>query len=139
MKGNHVEYMGWSFDIAHRYDTGARLFNVRYKGVRIVYELGLSEAFTAYSGVNDVIQSSTVYADSIWGLVSFELVKGVDVPSTASCLNATFNFQSSSSTVIKNAVCVFESNAGTPLRRHHEDNGQFAYYGGLAQTQLIVR
>ena len=140
MKNNHVEYLGWSFDMGHRWDTGARLFNVRYKGVRVAYEIGLAEAFTAYSGVQDILQATAIYADSIWGLTAFEQVKGVDVPSSATCRDWTFNLASSSTLTYKNAVCVFESNDGTPIRRHYEEFEEgFFFQGGLMQTTLVVR
>lgn len=41
-------------------DTGMRLYDVKYKGERIIYELGLQEAIAHYAG-NDPHQSGTAY------------------------------------------------------------------------------
>lgn len=41
-------------------DTGMRLFDIKYKGERIIYELGLQEAIAHYAG-NDPQQSGTAY------------------------------------------------------------------------------
>lgn len=41
-------------------DTGMRLYDIKYKGERIIYELGLQEAIAHYAG-NDPHQSGTAY------------------------------------------------------------------------------
>ena len=50
--------MDFSFYVTFSRDTGLRLFDIKYRGERIVYELGLEEAIAHYSG-NDPTQSGT--------------------------------------------------------------------------------
>lgn len=40
-----------------------RLYDVKFKGERIIYELGLQEAIAHYAG-NDPVQSGTAYLDT---------------------------------------------------------------------------
>ncbi len=47
----YVEWMGFSFYIAFTRDTGVSLFDIRYKGERVLYELGLQEALAHYAGI----------------------------------------------------------------------------------------
>ncbi len=47
----YVEWMGFSFYIGFTRDTGLALHDVRFKGERILYELGLQEALAHYAGM----------------------------------------------------------------------------------------
>ena len=55
-----VEWMDYSFYYSFSRDTGMRIWDVKYKGERILYELGLTEALAHYAG-NDPVQSGTSY------------------------------------------------------------------------------
>lgn len=44
----YVEWMGFSFYMAFRYDSGMSLYDIRFKGERILYELGIQEALAHY-------------------------------------------------------------------------------------------
>lgn len=46
----YVEWMDFSFYIGFTRDTGAALYDIRYKGERIIYELSLQEALAHYAG-----------------------------------------------------------------------------------------
>jgi len=50
---------GWSFDFGVRANLGARLFDVRYEGARIVYELSLQE-LVSFTGANTPASFVTV-------------------------------------------------------------------------------
>lgn len=50
----YVEWMGFSFYIRFTRDTGMALYDIRYKGDRILYELGLQEALAHYAGMRIV-------------------------------------------------------------------------------------
>ena len=50
--------------ISYSRDTGLRLFDIKYRGERIIYELGLEEAIAHYAG-NDPVQSGTAYLDTV--------------------------------------------------------------------------
>ena len=84
VSGHNVEYMKWSFDFRSRSSSGLQLFDIRFDGQRIVYELSLQEAAAFYSGWSPM-QMQTDYLDTAWGMGSskFELVPGVDCPNTA--------------------------------------------------------
>lgn len=138
---NHVEYMGWSFDFRIRTSSGAQLFDIRFNGERIVYELSLQEMAAFYSGYSPM-QTYTDYLDSMWSIgANFELVKGVDCPDTATFFDFVALVDSSAPTKRRNAICVFEQNNGIPLRRHYDNDfeGGYSFYGGMPGTSLIVR
>lgn len=88
-------------------DTGMRFYDIKYKGERIIYELGLQEAVAHYAG-NDPVQSGTSYLggydgydastrliclDTYYGFgpYAFSQVPGYDMPNYATCINSTFH------------------------------------------------
>lgn len=46
----YVEWMDFSFYVGFSRDTGVSLYDIRYKGERVLYELGLQEALAHYAG-----------------------------------------------------------------------------------------
>ena len=57
--------------------AGLQLYDIRYAGERIVYELGLQETFTYYSGNTPFDQNQLVIDGVyIYGALIFELLKG---------------------------------------------------------------
>ena len=117
-KSKYVEWMDFSFYIAFTRDRGLNLFDIRYKGERILYELGLQEALAHYAG-NDPVQSGTGYLDSYYGFgpYAFQLVPGYDCPSYASYMNTSFYVSEETHTHI-NSICFFEYDASYPMQRH---------------------
>ena len=59
----HVSYLHWDFHIRLSSLTGPQIYDVRYQGDRIAYELGLSEIAVFYSGDSPVPQF-TDFVDS---------------------------------------------------------------------------
>ncbi|KAF2088297.1 membrane copper amine oxidase [Saccharata proteae CBS 121410] len=114
----YVKWMDFELYIAFTRDTGMRLYDIRYKGQRIIYELGLQEALAHYAG-NDPVQSGTSYLDSYYGFgpYSFELVPGYDCPAYATYLNSSFYTAETTHTHIA-SICLFEHDAGYPIQRH---------------------
>jgi diamine oxidase len=140
-ENNHIEYMGWSFDFRIRTTSGPQLFDIRFNGERIVYELSLQEPASFYSAYSPT-QSAGNYLDTAWAIgANFELVKGVDCPKTATFFDVVYFADSSHPGKRRNAVCVFEHNLGMPLRRHFENDfeGSYAFYGGMQGTGLVLR
>ncbi|KAK9435079.1 Copper amine oxidase [Metarhizium brunneum] len=121
-KENYVEWMDFSFFLSYYKDNGLRLFNVQYKGRRILYELGLQEALTLYAG-NDPVLSGTTYFDSKPGIGPsvVSLVDGYDCPTYSTYLNATYR-QGEKSYTRFNAICLFEFDQGYPIQRHSTAN-----------------
>ncbi|EJT99165.1 copper amine oxidase [Dacryopinax primogenitus] len=114
----YVQWMDFEFYIAFTRDTGIKLFDINFKGQRIIYEIGLQEALAHY-GANDPVQSGTAYLDSYYGFgpYAFELVNGYDCPSYAFYLNSTFYADETTRTHLNN-ICLFEQDAGHPIQRH---------------------
>lgn len=50
VKQKYVTWMDFSFYIGFSHDTGLALYDIRFKGERIIYELGLQEALAHYAG-----------------------------------------------------------------------------------------
>ena len=122
-----------------------KLWDVKYKGERVIYELGLSEAMAHYAG-NDPVQSGTAYADTFYvrqifsdntrrftmlnfailrqgfGPYAFELVEGYDCPTYSKFVDTTFH-ANEVSTTHKKSICFFENDESYPMTRHA--NGQY--------------
>ena len=143
INGRHITYMGWQFHVRISPISGPQLFDIRYNGERIVYELSLQEIGVFYSAHNPAHRFSD-FADSVAmiGTRSRTLVTGADCPAHATYLSATYATESSEeATVVDRAFCVFEHNTETPLRRHHtrtsfEGN---KFYEGMQDVVFIVR
>ncbi|KAL8606748.1 hypothetical protein ACOMHN_018782 [Nucella lapillus] len=138
----HVSYLHWKFDIRLSGFTGPQVYDVRFQGDRIAFELGVSEIAVFYSGYSPM-QRVTNFVDSgaLIGTHSKSLIPGVDCPERATFLNVSFFGEGSEvPTALERAQCVFEQDTGVPLRRHlsySRDEGSF--YGGMADSVLIVR
>lgn len=140
--GQHVQYMHWDFDIRMRPSTGLQIFDVRFQSDRIAYEISLQDAVVFHTGFGPAQTLSNIYLTS-WmiGASSFELVRGIDCPDTATFLD-TYNFVNSGEPLhYRKNICIFEINPGIPLRRHYTNtyDGGYKNYGGLVDYQLIVR
>jgi primary-amine oxidase len=117
-KESYVAWMGFSFYFAVSHDLGLSLFDINYKGNRLLYELSLQEALTHYAG-SDPFASQATFFDSQtgFGTTIQPLVRGYDCPSHATYLNATFADGVGTRTQA-DAICLFEYDAGWPIRRH---------------------
>ena len=117
-EAKYVEWMDFSFYIGFQRDTGISLHDIRYKGERLLYELGLQEALAHYAG-NDPVQSGVSYLDTYYGFgpYAFELVPGYDCPSYATYLNTSFYVSETTHTHI-DSICLFEFDADFPMQRH---------------------
>lgn len=118
----YVKWMDFEFYISFSRDTGMHLNDIKYKGERIIYELGLQEALAHYAA-NDPFQSGTAYLDSYYGFgpYSYELVNGYDCPSYSSYLNSSFYTGETTRTHL-NSICMFEHDPAYPIQRHSTGN-----------------
>ncbi|XP_026720569.1 primary amine oxidase, liver isozyme-like isoform X1 [Athene cunicularia] len=139
VRNNHVLFQGWSFAFGMSVHRGLRLFDVRHKGERVAYEISVQEALSVY-GSNCPGGMSTRYMDGSFGIGRYAspLVRGVDCPYLATYLDVHYLAHSQVSQVSKSALCIFEQNLGSPLRRHYS-NLQSLYYGGLRKNTLVIR
>ncbi|GAA5845868.1 hypothetical protein JCM3766R1_004638 [Sporobolomyces carnicolor] len=122
-EAQYAEWMDFSFYWGFSRDAGMKLWDVKYKGERVIYELGLSEAMAHYAG-NDPVQSGTAYADTFYGFgpYAFELVEGYDCPTYSKFVDTTFH-ANEVSTTHKKSICFFENDESYPMTRHA--NGQY--------------
>ncbi|KAM0548794.1 hypothetical protein ACHAPJ_009791 [Fusarium lateritium] len=95
-----------------------QLHDIRYKGERLIYELGLQEAMAHYAS-QDPLHASSAYLDTSYGIGTsqWNLVDGFDCPSHATYLNTTF-YISETTHVHPNSICLFEYDTGYPIQRH---------------------
>lgn len=131
----YVEWMGFSFYIGFSRDVGMTLYDIKYKGERLLYELGLQEALAHYAGV-DPVQSNTAYLDSFYGFgpYAFELMPGYDCPVHATYLNSSYYEEETTRTHL-NSICMYEFDADFPIQRHTS----YEYISVTKNTQFSVR
>ncbi|KAF4440787.1 hypothetical protein F53441_12195 [Fusarium austroafricanum] len=113
-----IHEVDFSFYISNHKETGLQLHDIRYKGDRIIYELGLQEALAHYAS-QDPLHASSAYLDSSYGIGTsqWNLVDGFDCPSYATYLNTSF-YISEITHVHPNSLCLFEHDTGYPIQRH---------------------
>ncbi|XP_051970653.1 amiloride-sensitive amine oxidase [copper-containing]-like isoform X2 [Xyrauchen texanus] len=140
--GNFVEYAGWSFAYHVRSSAGLQIFDLRFNGERIAYEIGLQEAIAFYSGDTPAAMQ-TKYIDAGWsmGTLDYELAPGIDCPEIAYFVDLYHYYDTDKPVRYKNALCIFEMTTGLPLRRHFNSNfqGGYNFFGGLESHVLVIR
>ncbi|ESK96748.1 copper amine oxidase [Moniliophthora roreri MCA 2997] len=136
-ESQYVSWMDWGMYLGFDRDMGLSLWDIRFKGERIIYQLAPQEAVTQYAG-NDPTQPTAAYLDRYFGMGSDvrDLLPGYDCPIDAVYLPATTRSPLGSTTVEK-AICVFEKDLGKPLTRHVEDIDGEA--GAIKGYVLVVR
>uniref|UniRef100_A0A8C3YKL7 Amine oxidase n=1 Tax=Catagonus wagneri TaxID=51154 RepID=A0A8C3YKL7_9CETA len=139
VQGHLVASSLWTFTFGHGVFSGLRIFDVRFKGERVAYEVSVQECVSIY-GADSPKTMMTRYLDSSYGLGrhSRGLVRGVDCPYQSTMVDIHTLVGRGAVQRLPGAVCVFEEAQGVPLRRHHNQL-QSHFYGGLAGSALIVR
>lgn len=139
VKNNHVMYLEWSFAFGLSSLTGMRVFDIRFKGERIAYELSVQEAMSVYGSITPGM-ILTKFLDSSIGIGRFahELVRGVDCPYAATYIDTFRYIDVSAPHRFRNSICLFEHNTGRPLRRHFSDFFSNSY-GGMVNSALVFR
>lgn len=134
-KERFVSWMGFEFYISFSQVTGITLWDIRFRGERIIYELGLQEALAHYAG-DDPQQAPKAFLDSFFnmGALMFELVPGYDCPPYADFLDTAFSFNERNE-VRKNSICLFEYTADHALQRHTSSS----YVSMSKNTYFVVR
>lgn len=76
-KEKYVKWMDFAFYWGFNNDIAVTLYDIKYKGERIFYQLGLEEALAHYAG-SDPKSSQTAFLDSYYGFgpSTYQLVKG---------------------------------------------------------------
>ncbi|KAH3894226.1 hypothetical protein DPMN_018382 [Dreissena polymorpha] len=142
VKGRHVHYMKWSFDFRMSTAYGPQVYDIKFDGERIVYELGLQEISVFYTG-HSPQQRFSDYMDSaeLIGPSGTGLVPGADCPDHAMFFDTKHVTETSERPlVVKNVFCLFELNTGEPIRRHHSySKTEGAFYEGMENSILVLR
>ena len=142
VNGRHISYEKWNFNLHMKPSVGPHLFDIRFDGTRIAYELSLQEVLVFYSGYGPS-QINTNYFDVSWmiGSTNMALARGIDCPDTALFLDTDFWVNTGKVEHSKGNICIFEENGGMPQRRHFANNfdGGYYFYGGLIDYHLVVR
>ena len=142
VNGRRVSYDKWYFNMNMKPSVGPQIFDIRFDGTRIAYEISLQEVLVFYSGYGPS-QVNTNYYDVAWliGASNMALVRGVDCPDTAIFLDTYFWANNGRPEKSKENICIFEENGGIPQRRHFSNNfeGGYYFYGGLVDHHLVVR
>ncbi|XP_042360989.1 retina-specific copper amine oxidase [Plectropomus leopardus] len=139
ISNNQVLYLDWSFAFGLSALTGMRVFDVRFKGERIVYELSVQEAMSVYGSITPGMMM-TKFLDTSIGIGRFahELVRGVDCPYEATFVDTYRYIDVPAPVRFRNSICIFEHNMGQPLRRHFSDFFHNTY-GGMVNSALVFR
>uniref|UniRef100_A0A8C4DNN8 Amine oxidase n=1 Tax=Dicentrarchus labrax TaxID=13489 RepID=A0A8C4DNN8_DICLA len=139
LKKNHIVYLDWSFAFGLSALRGMRVFDVRFRGERIIYELSIQEAMSVYGSATPNTMLTKFLDGSLGiGRFAYELVRGVDCPYSATFID-TFHFLDTGiPRQLRNSICIFEHDMGHPLRRHFSEDF-YRSYGGLANSALVFR
>ncbi|XP_074841639.1 diamine oxidase [copper-containing] [Carettochelys insculpta] len=142
VQGNLVEYGGWRLALRLRSSSGLQLFDLRFNGERLAYELSVQEAVAFYAGSTPATMQ-TKYVDVAWGMgtMAYELAPGIDCPEVATYLDAHHLYDAAGPVRYARALCVFELPTGVPLRRHFDSDfrGGYRFYAGLEGQALVLR
>ncbi|XP_060104222.1 amiloride-sensitive amine oxidase [copper-containing] [Heteronotia binoei] len=142
VRGNLLEYSGWSLAFRLRSSTGLQLFDVRFNGERIAYELSVQEAVAFYGGSSPAtMQTKYIDVGYLMGSLAHELAPGIDCPEVATFLDAYHMADTDRPVRYPRAICIFELPTGVPLRRHFDSNfhGGSNFYAGLEGHALVLR
>ncbi|CCM06294.1 uncharacterized protein FIBRA_08545 [Fibroporia radiculosa] len=136
-KTQYVSWMGWGMYFGFDRDMGLSLWDVRFRGERLIYELAPQEAIAQYAG-NDPMQSTTAWLDRYFGMGGNvrDMLPGYDCPHEAVFLPATTHSFLGSITR-QRAICVFEHDTARPLTRHM--GFQHGEFGAVKGYVLVVR
>ncbi|KIX96358.1 uncharacterized protein Z520_08136 [Fonsecaea multimorphosa CBS 102226] len=132
---NYISWMGFSFYLSTSQITALSLFDIRYAGARIIYQLGLQEALAHYAG-SEPMQSGLEFLDTFFGMgkMMFSLVPGLDCPGHAEYLDMVYH-RAGKMFTNRNAICIFEYTSDAPLQRHTS-----AFSATVSRnTYLVVR
>lgn len=113
-----VSWFGFEFYLTSTQATGVSLFDIRFKGERVMYELSLQEALAHYAG-DDPMAGGQEFLDAFFGMGTnaFELVPGYDCPAYADYLGSELH-RSGKTEELPNNICIFEFTADHLLSRH---------------------
>jgi len=147
--GKQVSWMGWDFFVTAGAAKGPSVWDVRFRGKRVVYELSLQEAAAVYGGGQG---DQTYYADNAMtgNHLSPNLRLGVDCPAQSESLTITTwmgmrirkggnidIYADPSRAEGVRAGCIYEMDTGKAIWTHSRVLTQDT--AGARGTELVVR
>ncbi|ROW13632.1 hypothetical protein VPNG_04501 [Cytospora leucostoma] len=113
-----VSWFGFEFYLAGTQATGVGVYDIRFRGERVMYELSLQEAMAHYAG-DDPMAGGQEFLDSFFGMgtMAFELVPGYDCPAYAEYLGTQLHRAGRTEELVNN-ICLFEFTSDALLSRH---------------------
>jgi primary-amine oxidase len=141
--GHEITWGPWSLHARIDPRVGTVISQARWRDGTawrpVLYQGYLSEMFVPYMDADHGWQTRTYFDTGEYGagLLATPLAPGVDCPSTASFLPATFANDKGEPFTTPAALCVFERNAGDPIWRHFEGMNQT--FEGRPNVELVVR
>lgn len=100
-----INYIGWEMTVMNDRDTSLRLYNIKFNGHRIAFEMGVMEALAHYT----VAERNWFFLDSWYGglgSAARPVRPGVECATTGITL------------FYDGSLCVFEMDLGRPIRSH---------------------
>lgn len=113
-----VSWFGFEFYLTSTQATGVGLYDIRFRGERVMYELKIEEALAIYAG-DDPMAGGQEFLDTFFGMgtMAFELVPGYDCPAYAEYLSSELH-RAGRTEVLPNNICIFEFTSDALLSRH---------------------
>lgn len=101
-----VSWFGFEFYFTSTQATGVSVFDIRFKGDRVMYELSLQEALAHYAG-DDPMAGGQEFLDAFFGMGTnaFELVPGYDCPAYADYLDTELH-RNGKTEKFANNICI---------------------------------
>lgn len=130
VKGHRISWMGWDFEFSSSPLHGPAIFDVRFKGQRIAYEVSLQDITLIYAAPGNGAGPSAL-SDTVFHLGNYNQPrKGVDCPARGHVLYVS-RFTNGHNIDNQGAACVFEANGQESLWRHEAK--------GLEDNYLVIR
>lgn len=113
-----VSWFGFEFYFSSTQATGVSVYDIRFRGDRVMYELSLQEAMAHYAG-DDPMAGGQEFLDAFFGMGTnaFELLPGYDCPGYADYLDSELH-RAGKTERLYNNVCLFEFTSDHLLSRH---------------------
>ena len=129
--GTSVEWLGWSFGIYLQAYTGISVWDVSFKGQRVMYEMALQDQAAMYSSHEE--SGFIMYQDAWYAMGKYNtwpLQRGVDCPAEAQYLPAFGHVD---------VICIFEDDNGDTTWRHFAGDSDTPPPRMAHNAQLVVR
>ncbi|KAH3788170.1 hypothetical protein DPMN_166302 [Dreissena polymorpha] len=135
--GTNVKWMDWNFDISGGQIRGPALFDVKFKGERILYELAVNDIALNYA-TDSHSQNNIIYADATYGIMGGDtpgtVIKDIDCPKHGSVLQTSFWLTATQRAYNMSSICVYEADGKSALWRH----AGMGFEAGLRNRPVVI-